>query len=327
MVSEMDEFSFIDSIQQSHYRQSSLIKGMGDDAAVFQPHYQDIVTAKDMFVEGVHFARRTMKPFHIGYKALAANLSDMAAMGAKPAFYLVGISISDGWSLNEISEIFSGMKSIADIYKIDLIGGDTVSGNELVISITVIGCTDKNRSRYRSVALEGDIVFATGTLGDSQAGLHILNNPGSYVGKDYFIKRHQMPSPRIGFALDLQNITRLALNDISDGIASEAHEIADASQVTIVINEERIPIHSLFNQFSTDLQYRWKLFGGEDYELLGTVPIKDWNMVMEAASQQNICVTEIGYVTSKRLDGQVFLQRKNGHIERLEKKGYNHLSR
>ncbi|WP_342665463.1 thiamine-phosphate kinase [Paucisalibacillus globulus] len=327
MVIEIDEFSFIDSIQQSHYRQSSLIKGIGDDAAVFRPDYQDVVTAKDMFVEKVHFARHTMMPFQIGYKALAANLCDMAAMGAKPAFYLVGISISEEWSLDEISEIFNGMKSIADTHKVDLIGGDTVSGNELVISITVIGFTDKSSARYRSEAREGDIVFATGTIGDSQAGFHILNNPGTYEGEEYFIKRHQMPSPRIEFAQDLQKLTRLALNDISDGIASEAHEIADASQVTIVINEERIPIHSLFNQFSTDLQYRWKLFGGEDYELLGTVPIKDWNMVMEAASQQNICVTEIGYVTSKRLDGQVFLQRKNGHIERLEKRGYNHLSR
>jgi thiamine-monophosphate kinase len=325
MVSVMDEFSFIDSIRQSHYRQSSLIKGIGDDAAVIRPLYQDLVTAKDMFVENVHFAKHTMEPFHIGYKALAANLSDMAAMGAKPAFYLVGISISNKWSLDEINEIFNGMKSLANTYKIDLIGGDTVSGEELVISITVIGFT--NKARYRSVAQDGDIVFVTGTLGDSQAGLHILNNSGSYIDKDYFIRRHQMPSPRIGFALGLQNIQRLTLNDISDGIASEAHEIAEASQVSFILKEEDLPIHPSFNQFELNLQYKWKLFGGEDFELLGTVSRKDWESVQKIANEQKLRVTEIGYITSELPVGQVILHRGNGKKVRLEKKGYNHLSR
>lgn len=325
MVSGMDEFSFISSIKQTHYRQSSLIKGIGDDAAVFRPQYHDLVTAKDMFVENVHFAKHTMQPFHIGYKALAANLSDLAAMGAKPLFYLVGISISDSWSSTDINEIFQGMKKLADTYKIDLIGGDTVSGNELVISITVIGHT--NKVRYRSLAKEDDIIFVTGTLGDSQAGLHILNNGGTYVDKDYYVNRHQMPIPRIEFSQRLHNISRLALNDISDGIASEANEIAEASQLSIIFYEDKLPVHPSFHQFDTELQHKWKLFGGEDFELLGTVAKNDWDEVQQVARSLEVQITEIGYVSCDHPVGQVFLQRKNEKLQRLEKKGYNHLSR
>lgn len=323
----MDEFSFIKSIEQSAYSQASLVKGIGDDAAVFRQQAADIVTAKDMFVENVHFARHTMDPYHIGYKALASNLSDLAAMAAEPAFYLVGISIPPHWSMEEIDTIYKGMKDLAANYKMDLIGGDTVSGKELVISITVIGYVPTGKARYRSHASDGDIVFATGTLGDSQAGLHMLTNAGEYIDSDYFIKRHQLPSPRVLFALALQDISRLCLNDISDGIASEAHEIAEASNVTIYLNDEDIPVHSSFKQFEAALQDKWKLFGGEDYEIVGTVPKENWAQVQDAAAQLNLRVTNIGYVATNSRLGQVFLKQKNGKIEQLEKKGYNHLSR
>ncbi|WP_047986102.1 thiamine-phosphate kinase [Ornithinibacillus californiensis] len=323
----MDEFSFINSIQQSYYRQSSLLKGIGDDAAVIRSNNQDIVIAKDMFVENVHFNKETMTPYHIGYKALAANLSDMAAMRAKPAFYLVGISISDNWSTDDLNEIYEGMQSLANQYNVDLIGGDTVSGSELVISITVLGFTNKDNASLRSLAQEGDIIFATGTLGDSQAGLHMLFHPDNYKDEKYFKRRHQMPSPRVDFALGLQSISRVALNDISDGIASEAHEIAEASNVSIVLQDEKLPIHPYLSQFDTDLQYKWKLFGGEDYELLGTVSKREWETVKQVASQQNVRVTEIGYVTAVQPVSRVLFQQKNGKMVRLEKKGYNHLSR
>lgn len=322
----MDEFSFIESIQQKYYRQPSLIKGIGDDGAVIRSEYQDIVAVKDMFVENIHFAKHTMQPFHIGYKALAANISDLAAMGAKPAFYLVAISIPEDWSMEAISEIFTGMKHIANQYKLDLIGGDTVTGSELVISVTALGFSNKDNTRYRSDAKEGDIVFVTGTLGDSQAGLYILNHPSTYIDEEYFVNRHQMPTPRVKFAFSLQKLSRIALNDISDGIASEANELADASRVTIVIEESKIPTHHAFDQFKPELQYQWKLFGGEDFELIGTVSKQEWQLVQEIAKQKNLQVTNIGYVTAYG-QGQVLLQRKNGKIDKLEKKGYNHLSR
>ena len=162
----MDEFSFINLIKQDYYTQSTLIKGVGDDGAVFRQSSKDIVTAMDTFVEDIHFSRKTMRPFYIGYRALAANISDLAAMGASPAFYLVSIIIPKSWSEDELLQIFTGMKTLAKTFNMDLIGGDTVSGQQLSISITVIGYVQRGKARYRSSAQDGDIVFVTGTLGD-----------------------------------------------------------------------------------------------------------------------------------------------------------------
>lgn len=321
----MDEFSFIDSIQQRFYKQSTLIKGIGDDAAVFRQTTKDIVTAVDTFVENVHFSRQTMKPFHIGYRGLAANISDLAAMAATPAFYLVSVVIPKTWSLEEISEIFLGMESIAETYKMDLIGGDTVSGNELSISITVIGYVKKGQAKYRHTANDGDIVFITGTLGDSQAGFHILMNDGNYINKAHFINKHRMPSPRIDFAKGLVDLEGLALNDISDGIANEAAEIAEASGVHINLYADKIPVQEAFVQFPLDLQYEWKYFGGEDFELLGTVSASNWLSVKEVAKNLGIDVTNIGNVAYNETDvGRVFLHEGNKKLL-LKKSGYTHL--
>lgn len=317
----VDEFSLIDAIKQKHYRQSSLVKGIGDDAAVIQP-MQDMVLASDTFVENVHFSRNTMNPYHIGYRLLAANLSDMAAMGAVPAFYLVSIVIPKTWTSAEVQDIFRGMKKLAKKYQTDLIGGDTVSGSELSITVTILGYADKERVRYRSAAKPGDIVFVTGTLGDSQAGFYILTNPGIYQDKDYFIARHRMPEPRVDFSNRLA-ISRVAFNDISDGIASEAHEIAAASDVSITFIDECIPVSPSFEQFPKELQQKWKFFGGEDFELLGTVPEKDWDEVEETAALTKVKLTKVGYVTDEQ-PGSVFLIKDDQKIK-LPKAGYIHL--
>ncbi|HEX6594897.1 MAG TPA: thiamine-phosphate kinase [Bacillota bacterium] len=323
----MDEFSFIQSIRQQTYNQSSLLKGGGDDAAVFRHPTEDVVTAVDTFVEHIHFSRETMEPMHIGYRALAANVSDLAAMGATPTYYLVAIVIPKTWAEEELKDIFLGMKTLADMYHMDLIGGDTVGGNELTVSVTVFGSVEKGKARFRHAAEDGDVVFVTGTLGDSQAGLYALTHPNyNMKGKQYFIHRHRQPSPRIEFSSQLRTISRLALNDISDGIANEAREIAEASKVTIYLNDQHVPVHPLLNQFSLENQRKWKYFGGEDFELVGTVSKKDWAIVEKVAAQTNTKVTKIGYVTSnEQLNGQVFLYDKSGKQKRLKKEGYIHL--
>jgi thiamine-monophosphate kinase len=317
----MDEFSFIDSIKQTYYKQPSLIKGIGDDAAVFRPS-EDIVTAVDTFVEHVHFAKETMAPVHIGYRLLAANLSDLAAMGAVPAYYMVSIVIPPKWQPEEVTELFRGMKELAGRYRMDLIGGDTVSGKELAITLTIFGFTKKNRARYRSDAEPGDVVFATGTLGDSQAGYYVLTHPGDYLHEEYFIKRHRLPEPRVDFSRQL-DFPRVALNDISDGIGSEAHEIAAASDVSITLLDECIPTSAGYSQFPADLQAKWKYFGGEDFELIGTISPDHWEDVQRAAERTNTQVTKIGYVSSED-PGSVFVV-KQGTKMKLSKAGYTHL--
>lgn len=322
----MNEFSFIKSIQQKTYYQSNLIKGVGDDAAILRETDKDIVTAVDVFTEGVHFSSKTMTPFDIGYKALAANISDIAAMGAVPTSYLIGVVIPDHWTFDELNHIFKGMKELANAYHMDLIGGDTVSGDQLTLSITIIGVVEKNKARYRDQAEEGDIVFVTGTLGDSRAGLHLLANDQSVKNQDYFIARHRRPEPRVQFAQKVKSIERLALNDISDGIANEGKEIAEASNVTLTLSELELPTSEYFNQFTTEQQLQWKLFGGEDFELLGTVSKKDWDMVELAAKETETKVTKIGNVSLKTKNS-IYLITKDNKKVILNNDGYTHLSR
>ena len=320
----MDEFDFIKKIKQKYYYQSNLEKGIGDDAAVFNHSNGSLVTAVDMFVEDVHFSQQTMSPWDIGYKSLAANLSDMAAMGAIPKYYLVAISIPKLLPKTKAKEIFYGMKSLANKYKIDLIGGDTVSGEQLTISITIIGQINKH-VRYRHLAKENDIVFVTGTLGDSVAGLYILKNSHTeYIEQAYFIKRHQQPMPRVNFANALSEIPRIALNDISDGIANEATEIAEASNVSLHLKAKNIPIRKSLLQFKDEQRFKWTYFGGEDFELLGTVSRDNWQKIQKIAERTNTQIIEVGTVSNKN-PGKVFLYNEEKLPILLEKDGYTHL--
>lgn len=318
----MKEFDFIKSIKQSTYSQPSLMKGVGDDAAVFRQRHADIVTAVDTFVEGVHFTKETMRAYDVGYRALAANISDIAAMGATPVMYLVSVVFPNTWTSEERLHIMNGMKELAQEYRMDMIGGDTVSGDTFVLSITIIGYVHPSNVRYRSTAQDNDVVFVTGTLGDAAAGLAILLNQVDGIKNDkYFIHRHTRPTPRVTFAEALHTIDRVTLNDVSDGIANEATEIAQASQVDIYLYDEKIPVSTDYNQFSPMNQYNWKYFGGEDFEMLGTVARGDWETVQLAAKTTGVDVTAIGAVMNG--SGQVYLE-KNGTTKPLPKKGYQH---
>ncbi|WP_101844956.1 thiamine-phosphate kinase [Halobacillus sp. Marseille-P3879] len=317
----MDEFSFIRSIQPSTYSQSSLIKGVSDDAAVFRQPSEDIVTTVDTMVEDVHFSKKTMDPYHVGYRALAANLSDLAAMGSTPAFYLVSLVVSDEWSEEELKELYRGMSTLAEDYRIDLIGGDTVSGKQLCLSITVFGYVLKNKARYRSVARPGDVVFATGTLGDARGGLECLLTD---LYDPYLVKRHRMPDPRVNFAISLAALSRVCLNDVSDGIANEANEIAESSDVVLDLNVGDIPFSPQLAKLFPDHYEEWMLSGGEDFELIGTVSDKEWPLVLEAGKRTNTSVNQIGRVIESKGKPSVHLS-KEGKRSLLTKSGYTHL--
>lgn len=322
----VDEFKFIEMIKQKYYKQPTLIKGIGDDGAVFHQPHQNIVTAVDTFVEYIHFSKETMSAFHIGYRGLAASVSDLAAMGAEPKFYLVSIIVPQSKNIAEIEEIFLGMETFAEKYQMDLIGGDTVSGKELALSITVIGYVDEQRVRYRHTAKDGDIIFVTGTLGNSQAGLYMLQEKKTGKNKNYFIQKHRCPNPRVDFAKELASIKRVTLNDISDGIVNELYEIAHASKVNMIIKEDLMPVNKDLMQFSKTFVDQWIYFGGEDFELVGTASLKDWKTIQQIGEKTKTKVTKIGYIKNNIYQGygRVFLQI-NQQIQLLNKKGYTHL--
>lgn len=321
----MDEFSYIDKWKQKTYRNPTTYKGIGDDAAVSAFPNEQVVTAVDTFVDGVHFTKQTMSAYAIGYRSLSASISDIIAMGANPTSYLVSIVIPLDWHNEQLQSIYEGMDDLAGRYNIDLIGGDTTSGKEFVLSITVLGTERAEQIRYRHDAVAGDLVFVTGTLGDSRAGLEVLLSDmyKNHPNKDDLIEKHRKPFIRSSFIKELKHIKRLAVNDISDGVANECHEIAEASSVSIILQDESIPLSRSMSYFPLKDQHEWKYFGGEDYELVCTASMKDWSEIERLAHNTNTQVTIIGRVVEAR-EERVYVE-KNNNIDILHKDGYIHL--
>lgn len=326
-----DEFSFIDSISPKELRQKSLVKGIGDDAAVFQSESEmDEVVCVDTMVEGIHFLRSTVTPYYVGRKALVANISDLAAMGAIPSFYLVSIAIPANWDEDEVKKIFAGMSSLASEYDVDLIGGDTVSTTgPLVLSVTVIGRVEKNRALLRSSAKPGDVLFLTGHVGVSAAGLKLLLEKGidgAFSNEELsLVQAHQNPKPHIIQGRLLATCRfRIATNDISDGLASEAHELAKASNVQIVIDKDSLPFHDSMSLFSDEERLHMALFGGEDYVLIGTVGEEHIDDLRTSFQEKGVPLFTIGKVEAGRAN---VLLKKDDELIVLEKKGYNHFKK
>lgn len=322
-----DEFSLIQKIAPKKTYQSSLIQGIGDDAALFRAAagYDEIVCT-DTLVEGVHFLQSTMRPFHIGYKALAANLSDIAAMGGIPLFYLVSIAVPPAWAEEDVLEIYEGMRSLAERYQIDLIGGDTCAApNELVVTVTVIGRVEKGRHLFRSQARPGDVVFITNTVGNAAAGLELLlkkNGNEPYSEEEaFFVSCHQTPAPQVEFGrFFAESGVRIALNDISDGVASEAHEIAENSEVSLILYPDSLPFHPYMKRFSGEKQLDFALYGGEDFQLIGTAAKSDWEKIKKECAQKGWRITEVGTV----MEGKGVYLEVDDRLMELEKRGYNH---
>ncbi|CUB18570.1 Thiamine-monophosphate kinase [Bacillus subtilis] len=323
----MDEFDLIHSITPRTIHHSSVDVGIGDDAALYTAKHgvQEIVCV-DTMVEDVHFKLHYSSPEDIGYKALAVNISDIAAMGGIPKFYLVSLAVPAKWTESEIKGMYEGMNELAKLYHMDLIGGDTVStSDKLVVTVTVIGEVEKGRACLRSLARPNDIVFVTGEIGSSAAGLSLLleeNNPQNlFLDTDYFINRHKRPQPRVSVGRLCSSIKRAALNDISDGLASELNEIAEASCVSIEIDESILPVHSDLPKLHSNWK-EWALFGGEDFELTGTVSKEEWEVLKQECEKRQLPITKIGHVKEKT-ESNVILKTEKTTMA-LEKKGYNH---
>ncbi|ARK28628.1 thiamine-phosphate kinase [Halalkalibacter krulwichiae] len=326
-----DEFAFISNISPKQTKQPSLIYGIGDDAAVYRGSNEtDEVVCVDTMVEGVHFRRDTLTPFQIGKKGLAINVSDLAAMGATPLYYLVSIAVPSSWTEEELSTIYKGMSELADFYNMDLIGGDTVSTDgPLVLTVTVIGRVKKGEAKYRNQAKAGDLLFVTGYVGKSAAGLALLLERGldgefSLAEQD-LIKEHQEPIPHVAHGQILVNsLYRGALNDVSDGVASEANELAEASNISIVIEGNKLPIHEAMRHYDREKQLEWALFGGEDFVLIGTVAKEKADQVRKEFEEQGLMFEVIGYVEQGQPN--VYLSN-NDQVLKLEKQGYNHFQK
>ena len=299
-LKEIGEFGFIDRIAARSTSGGGVVLGIGDDAAVVtaDPSAQTLITT-DMLVEGVHFDLSFTGPFELGRKSLAVNLSDIAAMGGKPRFALLSLAIPPDLTLEFLDAFMNGFISRGERYGVALIGGDTcASRTGFVISVTLLGEQQHDRIVRRSGARPGDLVYVTGTLGDAALGLELLRQ-GEREGAA--VNRHRDPLPRTEAGLVLAE-SRLAsaMIDVSDGLLADLGHILDQSGVGATLFLDRLPLSPEYLEKAgrvTNDPLAFPLSGGEDYELLFTVPVNREAELPGISGALGVPITAIGEIS------------------------------
>lgn len=335
-LSELGEFGLINHITK-HFtiNHKSSVKGVGDDAAVLDASELQTLVTTDLLVEGVHFDLSYMPLKHLGYKSVMVNLSDVYAMNGTAEQITVSLAVSNRFTLEAIEELYAGIQLACDTYKVDLIGGDTTSSTKgILISVTAIGKAIKEDVVYRDGAKETDLIVVSGDLGAAYLGLQVLErekqvfqvNPNNQPDLDdytYLIERQLKPEARkdIPELLKELEVKPTAMIDISDGLSSEIMHICSQSKVGCKVYEDKIPLDpqviSTCEEFDID-STMVALSGGEDYELLFTVSIDDYDKI-----KANPHLTVIGHITEKN-QGMNLVTRANQELE-LKAQGWNSL--
>ena len=310
-LGELGEFGLIKHLTQNiKLQQPSTVYGVGDDAAIIQPtaDHQTLVST-DMLVEGVHFDLLYTPLKHLGYKAVVVNLSDIYAMNGFPKQITVSLAVSNRMSVEALEEFYEGVLLACDFYAVDLVGGDTTSSNSgLVISVTAIGEVANGKAVKRNGAKENDLVCVSGDLGGAYMGLQLLEREkrifeeNSQIqpdlgGKDYVLERQLKPEARHDIITKLAElgIHPTSMMDISDGLSSEILHICESSEVGCALYEEKLPIDPMTVTTAEDFNLDptvCAMNGGEDYELIFTVPIEDHEKIR---GMEEISV--IGHIT------------------------------
>ncbi len=331
-LNQIGEFGLIDRIQKQFSMQNpTSVLGIGDDAAIVDAGDDYLLVTTDMLLEGIHFDLSYMPLQHLGYKAVAVNVSDIAAMNGKPEQITIGLALSNRFSIEAIDALYSGIHAACENYKVDLIGGDTTaSASGLVISITAIGRVAKDKVVRRSNAKNNDIICVTGDLGAAYLGLQVLErekqvfltNPEMQPDLEkyeYLVGRQLKPEARMDIVHELadKNIVPTSMIDISDGLASELMHLGKSSNLGVKIFEENVPIDSM--TYETAIEFKLDpitcaLNGGEDYELLFTISPADHEKLknhpdihfighMHSNTQQNLMVTKQQSVVPLKAQG------------------------
>jgi len=335
-LSSLGEFGLIKHLTRAFINeQPSTLKGIGDDAAVID--YGDKVTlvSTDLLVEGVHFDLAYMPFRHLGYKCAAVNFSDIVAMNGKPRQLFVGISVSNRFPVEALEEIYEGIRLACTRYQVDLAGGDTTSSvHGLFLSLTVTGEAEKQDVVYRNTAKENDLICVSGDLGAAYMGLLLLErekkvyeaDPGmqpDLAGFDYILERQLKPEPRTDIIelLKTVGVKPTAMIDISDGLASEVLHICEDSGLGCRIFEDKIPLDAMTIAAAEEFNIQAvtaAMNGGEDYELLFTINMNDFEKVKDLEG-----ISIIGHMTEP--NAGVFLATNNGPLIQIEALGWNHM--
>ncbi|MBJ2187337.1 MAG: thiamine-phosphate kinase [Muribaculaceae bacterium] len=336
-ISSLGEFGLIDRLTDGLKNvNESTLKGVGDDAAVM--HYgadRDVLVTTDLLLENVHFDLTYVPLKHLGYKSAVVNFSDIYAMNGTPKQITVSLGISSRFTLEHIEELYAGIRLACEFYGVDLVGGDTSASHQgLVISITCLGEAARDKIVYRDGAKPTDIICVSGDLGAAYMGLQLLEREKvasagrkdfvpDFSGKEYLVERQLKPEARKDIVKELAEagIKPTAMMDVSDGLSSELIHICKQSHTGCRIYEDRIPIDYQTAVMAEELNMNLvtaALNGGEDYELLFTVPLIDHDRVSKLDG-----VKVIGYVTDENL-GCAMITRDGGEIP-LQAQGWNPL--
>jgi thiamine-monophosphate kinase len=296
-LSQLGEFGLIEHLTKNFtINHSSTVKGIGDDAAVLDFKDKKIVISTDLLIEGVHFDLSYMPLKHLGYKSVVVNISDICAMNARATHITVSLAVSNRFPLEALDELFTGITLAANEYKVDVIGGDTTSSQKgLILSITAFGEADENEIVYRNGAKETDLLVVSGDIGAAYMGLQVLErekqvfqvNPNSQPDLDsytYLIERQLKPEARkdVRTLLHALEIKPTSMIDISDGLSSEIIHICKQSKVGCNLYEDKLPLDpqliSVCEEFQID-STTVAINGGEDYELLFTIDMGDFEKI------------------------------------------------
>ncbi|SCY58497.1 thiamine-phosphate kinase [Flavobacterium caeni] len=337
-ISQLGEFGLIDHLtQQFEMAQPSTLKGIGDDAAVLDFKDKKVVVSTDLLVEGVHFDLAYMPLKHLGYKSVVVNVSDICAMNAKPTQITVSIAVSNRFPLEALEELFAGIALAAKEYGVDVIGGDTTSSQKgLLISITALGEADADELVYRNGAKANDLIVVTGDIGAAYMGLQVLErekqvfqvNPNSQPDLDaytYLIERQLKPEARkdVRTMLHALEIKPTGMIDISDGLSSEVIHLCKQSNTGCNIFEDKLPLDpqliATCEEFNIDAT-TVAINGGEDYELLFTIGMDDFDKI-----KGNPNFTVIGHMTDPA-EGIHLVTRAHTKIA-LKARGWNALNK
>ncbi len=336
-ISKLGEFGLIDRITKDlPIYNTSTRKGVGDDCAVMSYPENEILVTTDMLLEGVHFDLTYVPLKHLGYKAAIVNFSDIYAMNGTPRQITVSLGISTRFTVEHIEALYSGIRLACEIYGVDIVGGDTTASRSgLVISITCIGDATKDSVVYRNGAKDTDLICVSGDLGAAYMGLQLLEREKvasagqkdfipKFEGKEYLVERQLKPEARrdIIKKLNEEGITPTSMIDISDGLSSELLHLCKESNTGCRIYEDRIPIDYQTAVMAEELGMNLvtaALNGGEDYELLFTVPLHCHEKVSKMEG-----VKVIGHMTRPDL-GCAMITRDDTEIA-LKAQGFNHMS-
>ncbi len=337
-IATLGEFGLINKLtEQIKLVNPSTVKGVGDDAAVLDYADKQVLVTTDLLLEGIHFDLTYVPLKHLGYKAAVVNFSDIYAMNGTPKQITVSLGISKRFTIEHIQELYEGIRTAAEIYGVDIVGGDTsASVTGLLISITCIGEADKDKVVYRNGAKDTDLICVSGDLGAAYMGLQLLEREKvassgqkdfqpEFGGKEYILERQLKPEARkdVIKALADAGIVPTSMMDISDGLSSELLHICKQSNAGCRIYEERIPIDYQTAVMASEINMNLvtaALNGGEDYELLFTAPLSAHEKLAQIDS-----IRIIGHITKPEL-GCAMITR-DGNEMSLQAQGWNAFSK